>query len=55
MEIITEADIFVEYMYAFSQGEGANIVIRPDNLERCVEVLMKNKLLLLAADDLYKL
>lgn len=55
MEIITEAEIFVEYMYAFSQGEDANIVIRPDNLERCVSVLRENKLILLAASDLYKL
>ncbi len=55
MEIITEAEVFVEYMYAFSQGEDANIVIRPDNLERCVEVLKANKLVLLAASDLYKL
>ncbi|MDD2437768.1 MAG: amino acid-binding protein [Massilibacteroides sp.] len=55
MEIITEAGIFVEYMYAFSQGEDANIVIRPDNLDRCVEVLKENKLVLLAASDLYKL
>lgn len=55
MEIITEAEVFVEYMYAFSQGEDANIVIRPDNLQRCVDVLRSNKLILLAASDLYKL
>jgi hypothetical protein len=55
MEIITDAGIFVEYMYAFSQGDDANIVIRPDNLTRCVEVLKENKLVLLAASDLYKL
>ncbi|MDD4516667.1 amino acid-binding protein [Massilibacteroides sp.] len=55
MEIITASEIFVEYMYAFSQGEDANIIIRPDNLERCVEVLKANKLVLLASNDLYKL
>lgn len=55
MEIITAAGIFVEYMYAFSQGEDANIVIRPDNLQRCVDVLKENKLVLLAASDLYQL
>ncbi|MCD7930281.1 MAG: amino acid-binding protein [Tannerellaceae bacterium] len=55
MEIITNAGIFVEYMYAFSQGETAHVVIRPDDLEKCVEVLQANKLTLIAANDLYKL
>ena len=55
MEIITSAGIFVEYMYAFSQGEAANVIIRPDNVEKCAEVLKANKLELIAASDLYKL
>ncbi|MCC8142955.1 MAG: amino acid-binding protein, partial [Tannerellaceae bacterium] len=55
MEIITAAGIFVEYMYAFSQGEVAHIVIRPDDVQRCAEVLKANKLELIAASDLYKL
>ena len=55
MEVITQAGIFVEYMYAFSQGEAANVIIRPDNVERCAEVLKENKLELIAASELYKL
>ncbi|MCD8193803.1 MAG: amino acid-binding protein [Tannerellaceae bacterium] len=55
MEIITAAGIFVEYMYAFSQGEVAHVVIRPDDVQRCAEVLKANKLELIAANDLYKL
>ncbi|MDR2968417.1 MAG: amino acid-binding protein [Tannerellaceae bacterium] len=55
MEIITANGIFVEYMYAFSEGETANVIIRPDDLEKCIRVLQDNKLELLAADDLYKL
>lgn len=54
MTIITQAGIFVEYMYAFSFGQGALVVIRPDNLEKCVKVLVDNKLELLAANELYK-
>ena len=42
-------------MYAFSQGEAANVIIRPDNVEKCAEVLKANKLELIAASDLYKL
>ena len=55
MDIITNAGVFIEYMYAFSECESANVIIRPDNLEKCVEVLMASKLELLAASDLYKL
>lgn len=55
MDIITAAGIFIEYMYAFSFGAGALVVIRPDNLDKTVEVLKENKLELLAASELYKL
>ena len=55
MELITSAGIFVEYMYAFSEGDVANVIIRPDSLEHCVEVLQNNKLELLAANDFYRI
>jgi len=55
MDIITNANIFIEYMYAFSQGDSAHVIIRPDDVERCAEVLKANKLTLIAANDLYKL
>jgi len=55
MDIITQAGIFIEYMYAFSQGDTAHVIIRPDNISRCVEVLQANQLTLIAASDLYKL
>ena len=32
-------DIFIEYMYAFSEGETANIVIRTNDLDRCIAIL----------------
>ncbi len=55
MNIISAAGIFIEYMYAFSFGQAALVVIRPDNLEKCIEVLTENKLELLEASELYKL
>ncbi|MDR1980030.1 MAG: amino acid-binding protein [Tannerellaceae bacterium] len=55
MDIITRAGIFIEYMYAFAQGDSAHVIIRPDDVARCAEVLKANKLTLLAASDLYKL
>ena len=55
MEIITSNGIFIEYMYAFSQGDAANVIIRPDDIQKCAAVLKANKLELIAANDLYKL
>jgi hypothetical protein len=55
MDYITRAGIFIEYMYAFSEGESAHVIIRPDDLEKCVKVLKENRLELIAASDLYKL
>ena len=32
-------DIFIEYMYAFSEGETANVVIRPNDIDKCLNIL----------------
>lgn len=55
MKIIAGAGISVEYMYAFSFGNGAVVVIRPDNLEKTVAVLAENKVELLASSELFAL
>lgn len=39
LETLAANNIFIEYMYAFSQGERANVVIRPNEIEKCVSVL----------------
>jgi len=41
LELLAREDVFIEYMYAFSQGETANVVIRPTDIVRCMEVLSK--------------
>ena len=55
MDIITESGAFIEYMYAFSEGDAANVIIRPEDLNKCVEVLTDSKIEILAANSLYKL
>jgi hypothetical protein len=55
MKIITQADISIEYMYAFSFGNGAVVVIRPDNLEKTLSILSDNKVELLASGELFAL
>ena len=32
-------NIFIEYMYAFADGDFANIIIKPNNIEKCVALL----------------
>ena len=39
LEKLAAEQIFIEYMYAFAQGDKANVVIRPTDLEKCQEVL----------------
>jgi hypothetical protein len=55
MSIITDANIFVEYMYAFSSNDKALVIIRPDDLKKTIEVLSANKINLLAANELFSL
>ncbi len=43
LDLLAKEQIFIEYMYAFSQGESANVVIRPTNVERCIAILAENK------------
>ena len=44
-----------EYMYSFANNNVANVVIRPSNMDKCIEVLKEKKVDLLAASELYKL
>ena len=39
LEKLAANNVFIEYMYAFSDGEIANVIIRPDNVEAAVKVL----------------
>ena len=41
LEQLSERDIFIEYMYAFADGEQANVVIRPNDIEKCVAPLQE--------------
>lgn len=41
LDQLAEENIFIEYMYAFAQGENANVVIRPNDIVKCEKVLEK--------------
>lgn len=51
--ILSEHNISVDYMYAFAMDDMARVVIRPSDVQRCVEVLQKSNLKLAKATDMY--
>ena len=55
LKYLSDAGVFIEYMYSFSNGDVAHVVIRPSNLEICEQILESKKVDLLAAIDLYRL
>jgi hypothetical protein len=53
--ILSENEVSIEYLYAFSVGEAANVVMKPDDLSRCIQVLSDHSVELVKANDLYKI
>ena len=39
LERLATAEVGIEYMYAFAEGDMANIVVRPTDIERCEKAL----------------
>ena len=50
LKILEKEGIYIEYMYAFSEGENANIVIRPDKLQEALDALKRNNVGMLQSD-----
>lgn len=42
LDVLANANVFIEYMYAFSEGDTARVVIRPTDLESCLQILNEN-------------
>jgi len=55
LEILSNDGVSIEYMYAFSMGSAANVVLKPDDIEKCIEVLKEHKYELIKASALYKI
>ncbi|MDR0988376.1 MAG: amino acid-binding protein [Prevotellaceae bacterium] len=55
LRYLSDEGVFIEYMYSFANGQAANVIIRPNDMEGCIRVLTDRKIDLLAASDLYKL
>ncbi len=55
LENLSTKGIVIEYLYSFANGDTATIVLRPNDIETCVQLLQEKKVDLLSANDLYKL
>ncbi len=56
LNILSSEAVFIEYLYAYSMDKNsAIIVIKPEDIEKCIKVLQDHKLELVSASDLYKL
>lgn len=56
LNILSTEGVFMEYMYAFSMNDkGAVIVMRPTNVQKGVDILLRHNTELLSADDQYQL
>ena len=41
LESLAKDHIFIEYMYAFAQSERADVIINPNDLGKCLQLLQK--------------
>jgi hypothetical protein len=57
LELLSNNQINVEYMYAFVQQSGMNAVMifRFDRTDQAIEILMKNNIRIIPGDELYNL
>lgn len=44
LDLFAEANVYIEYMYAFSDGARANVAIKPDDMAKAIEILKNNKI-----------
>lgn len=42
LDLLAQAKVYIEYMYAFSDGEKASVAIKPDDMKSALDTLAKN-------------
>jgi hypothetical protein len=56
LNILSGENVFIEYLYAYSMdNKTANIVLKPDNIQKCIEVLQAHQMELVSASDMYRI
>ncbi len=43
LEVLAREQVFIEYMYAFAEGEVANVIIRPTDVDKAANLLSSGK------------
>jgi hypothetical protein len=54
LKILSSEGISIEYMYAFTIGDRATVILRTDAVQQTILVLQKHKMELLKASDIYE-
>jgi len=54
LKIFSEEGVSVEYLYAFSMGDKALTIIKTENVDRAILILVEYKMQLLKASELYQ-
>jgi hypothetical protein len=54
LQLLSNSNITIDYMYAFSVGKAASVVIRSNSNEEVIKILQENKIVLLKASDIYE-
>jgi hypothetical protein len=55
LNILAGEGVFIEYLYAFSMDKhSANVVLKPEDIQKCIQVLQDHQMDLLNASDLYE-
>ena len=52
LEYLAQEQIFIDYMYAFAQNDRAHVVIKPNDMARCLDVLKQHGCEVLLDKDL---
>lgn len=53
LKVLSEHNVLIDYMYAFAMDEVARVVIRSNDIQRCVDVLKDSDLKLVKDSDMY--
>ena len=55
LRILSDNKVSIEYLYAYSMGDSAYVVLKPDQLNECIRVLQEHQMELIKASELYKI
>lgn len=55
LKILNANDVAIEYLYAFSGGDTAKVILKPGDINHCIQTLQEHKVELIKANDLYKI